>query len=174
VLRDLGGGFHPALWTNWESEEHANEVPLVPGAKEFLDTCRKCQVAVVYISNRTERQRAGTMAVLSKLEINVPEDQLLLNDSALSSDKTARRAKALDKFNVILHVGDNLRDFDESFKYDKASGSEGRKAIADRERSKFGTEWIILPNPAYGEWAKAGGNGLKDLGLLSPSVNLKP
>lgn len=174
VLRDLGGGFHPALWTNWESEEHANEVPLVPGAKEFLDTCRKCQVAVVYISNRTDRQRAGTMAVLSKLEINVPEDQLLLNDSALSSDKTARRAKALDKFNVILHVGDNLRDFDESFKYDKASGSEGRKAIADRERSKFGTEWIILPNPAYGEWAKAGGNGLKDLGLLSPSVNLKP
>lgn len=174
VMRDLGGGFHPTLWTKWESDEHSSQVPLVPGAREFLDVCKKCQVAVVFISNRTEGQRVGTKAVLSKLGIDLPEDQLLLNDSAISSDKTARRAKVLNKFNVILQLGDNLRDFDESYKYDKLVGSDGRKAIVDRERSKFGTEWIILPNPAYGEWAKAGGNGLKDLELLSPSVNLKP
>jgi 5'-nucleotidase (lipoprotein e(P4) family) len=172
MLRTAGGGFDAIRWLNWEGEVHAGEVRWVPGAKEFLRLCKEHGVPTFFISNRTETNRAGTKAALAKLGIDVPDEQLLLNKSASSSDKTERRKQVTDKFHVILNVGDNLRDFDERFKFDKAKGSDGRNAEVDATKENFGSEWIILPNPAYGEWAKACGNGLKDLDLLSPSVSL--
>ncbi len=36
----------------------------------------------------------------------------------------------------------------------------------DQTREKWGKEWIILPNPAYGEWMKPLGLGKRDLDRL--------
>ena len=36
----------------------------------------------------------------------------------------------------------------------------------DERRAMFGTTWVILPNPAYGEWTKPLGRGVKDAELL--------
>lgn len=38
----------------------------------------------------------------------------------------------------------------------------------DQTREKWGKEWIILPNPTYGEWLKPLGLGKKDLDRLVP------
>jgi 5'-nucleotidase (lipoprotein e(P4) family) len=172
ILRN-GWAFDPKLWLKWE-KNHAADVVMVPGAKEFIEQCQQAHIAIVYISNRTEINRDGTKAILDRLGIAVPDAQLLLNKSTTNTDKSTRRDQARELFNVVMIVGDNLRDFDESFKYDKTKGAKGRDDALKTQKSKFGAEWIIIPNPAYGEWAKALGQGAKDLELLSPDVQLKP
>jgi len=173
MLTRSGLGFDARLWDRWEEKEWA-KVGLIPGARDFLMTARDLGAFAVYISNRSEKNRAGTRAALDRLEIAVPDDRLLLNASETSSDKTGRREQASEKFDVLLWVGDQLRDFDEKFKYDDKLKSEpekgiaARKAAVDADRKKFGADWIILPNSAYGEWTKPLGKGRDDLKQLVP------
>ena len=93
------------------------------------------------------------------------------------SNKTSRRENVEKAYRVVLYVGDNLRDFDEKFRMEKfdpakpetiAAGIEGRKKAVDGDRESFGTKWIILPNPAYGEWNKPMGKGSGDFQWLAP------
>jgi predicted secreted acid phosphatase len=43
-----------------------------------------------------------------------------------------------------------------------------RKEKVDKARAKWGSEWVILPNPVYGEWTRPLGLGTKDLDRLVP------
>jgi acid phosphatase len=159
-----GLAYDQTVWDAWEEKE-GEKVRLVPGAKEFIAKLTFYKVQPVFLSNRNDKYRGQTHAVLKRFEIDVPDDQLLL--STKTSDKTERRATAAGKFDVLLWVGDNLRDFDEAFKFDKGKGIDGRKAAVDERRAKFGADWVILPNAAYGEWTKAFEGGEKDVELLS-------
>jgi acid phosphatase len=154
----------------WDAYEETDGglVGLIPGAKEFILKLRWYEASPVYISNRNDKYREQTKAILARHGIAVPDDQLLL--ATKTSDKTERRKQAADKFDVLLIVGDNLRDFDEAFRYDKEKGPDGRKAAVDARRDRFGDDWIILPNPAYGEWTKPLGRGAKDADLLGPKT----
>ena len=105
-------------------------------------------------------------------------DRLKLATDATRSNKDSRRKEAFDAFDVVMLIGDNLRDFDDKpfrsavdntkseGKTDDPAQLEGaiaaRFRAVDELRAKFGTTWIILPNPAYGEWTKVLGNGAKD------------
>jgi acid phosphatase len=81
-----------------------------------------------------------------------------------TSDKSSRRDAFDARFNVLLYVGDNLRDFSESFAAPKLSkdapAAAFDQAIAARLKSAddaachWGVDWFILPNPVYGEWEK--------------------
>ena len=158
-----GRAYDQKVWDAWE-ESDGEYVRLVPGAKEFLVWLRDKRVNAVYITNRNDKFRAQTHAVLKRLDLDVPDAQLLL--ASTTSDKTERRKTAREAFDVILLVGDNLRDFDDEFRYDKSKGIAGRASVVDTRRDKFGTDWIILPNPAYGEWMKPLGQGVSDTNLM--------
>ncbi len=91
--------------------------------------------------------------------------------------RPAAGADVENRYTVLLYIGDNLRDFHEgdfrTMGADKsASPAKLREAIekrayaVDRCADLFGREWIILPNPAYGEWAKVLGRGKQDRDLL--------
>jgi acid phosphatase len=158
--------FDEKQWDEWERDDHG-QVRFVPGAKEFLAFLKAQKVEAVYITNRSETHRKGLHRLLKRLEIDVPDDQLLLYDTeAKVSDKTGRREKAAEMFDVLLLVGDNLRDFDQAFKYDEKQGVDGRKEAVDEQKERFGTDWIILPNPLYGEWTKGFANTPADVDLL--------
>src|SRR5262249_61081241 len=82
---------------------------------------------------------------------------------------------------VLMAFGHHLRDCSEGFKAAKVSPDDGpalRKAIAERkrkvdeERARFGEEWIILPNPLYGEWTQLQGHNPLD--VLNPSTMPPP
>lgn len=148
----------------WEQDDHG-QVRFVPGAKEFLAFLKAQKVETVYITNRSEKYRKQLHTLLKRLEIDVPDDQLLLLVGE-KTDKTGRRTAAAEKFDVILWVGDNLRDFDNVFEYDKEKGAEGRREAVDERRAKFGSDWIILPNPLYGEWMKGFNKTPADVNLL--------
>jgi acid phosphatase len=98
-----------------------------------------------------------------KINTNNIDERLLLKQKGESSDKSSRRKAVTDRYDVLLHIGDNLRDFSEAFAaarsqpHDEAGRSiaiERRYARVDSAASRWGWDWFILPNPVYGEWEK--------------------
>lgn len=170
-----GLSYDQRLWDLWELHG-TNKVAFIPGAKEFIETANSLNVRVSYISNRGEQFRENTKQALAFLGIPLQDEQqlLLLEET---SDKTARRAVVESAYNVLLYVGDNLRDFKDSYKSpslgqrslpELQQAIEARKKLVDADRQFWGDKFIILPNPAYGEWLKPLGNGKTDLDLLVP------
>jgi 5'-nucleotidase (lipoprotein e(P4) family) len=159
------------MWNTFE-QKHGDRVELIPGAKAFLDVAKSLGFATCYVTNRSESSRAAMHAMLDRLGIDVPDGQLLL--ATTTSDKTERRTKIAASFCPVLLIGDNLRDFDDRFRFDPQAGIDGRKREVDAMKSEFGYHWIILPNTAYGEWTKPFGKGKADADALVPSIEFKP
>ncbi len=162
-----GLAFDLKRWEKWE-QTGQDKIGVIPGAVEFINKLKEMGVERFYITNRNNKAREQTMSALRRHGIDVPEDQLLCADEKTGSNKTTRRQQAMDKFDVLLIIGDNLRDFDDAFRYDKTTGIDGRKQTVDSTAAKFGGDWIIIPNPAYGEWNKAFLNSESDKNLLMP------
>ncbi len=143
-----GVTFDPILWTEWVKMENAK--PLA-GAKEFLTYADKKGVEIFYISNRDEgEEEAATYNNLQKVGIPVKKENLLFKEG--KSTKEPRRQQVLAKHNLVLLFGDNLIDFEEGFE-----GYEGdkRNAKVHARRTDWGTKFIVLPNPMYGDWLKS-------------------
>ena len=139
--------FSEALWEDWCSKIEAEALP---GALEFTLYADKLGVEVFYISNRAENLSEYTIANLEKLGFpNAdPVHILLKNDT---SSKDFRREIVHEKYDIILFIGDNLGDFDGSF--DNRTNGIAKKLVEERS-DRFGTEYIILPNPMYGSWER--------------------
>ncbi len=154
-------------WEQWE-KNGADQVELIPGAKAFIEELKRLQIQAVYITNRNDDQKAQTMAALRRHGIDVPDDLLLCANAKTGSNKNSRRDLVRERYEVLLWIGDNLRDFDDVFRYNQETGIDGRKKIVDDHESHFGTDWIMLPNPAYGEWTKPFQQNESDLQFLRP------
>ncbi len=157
-----GEVYSDASFKRWE-RDHGDEVTLVPGALDLIRGAQGAGVRVIFISNRFVENRDATTQTLRRLGIDTEDiaERLLL--PIATSDKTARRKQIFDRYRVLMLFGDNLRDFSEEFrapKVDPGNVAEQNRAIAERlkqvdeHRSHWGTDWIILPNPVYGEWTK--------------------
>src|SRR5262249_7108839 len=92
-----------------------------------------------------------------------------------SGDKTARRKRVFDRYRVLMLFGDNLRDFSERLRAEKVDANDAggqnrgiaeRQKLVDDRRSHSGNDWIILPNPMYGEWTRLIGR--------RPGENMRP
>lgn len=155
------------LWDQYE-RDHPQDVTPVPGALEFIRNAGNLGVHVVFLSNRSERFRDSTRSALKRLGLGiVPEERLLLKPTGASSDKTARRKIVASQFDVLMYIGDGLRDFSEEFAGPKVGPSPSieqcRNAIAHRltamkaAEPHLGVDWFVIPNPVYGEWDKFAG-----------------
>lgn len=168
--------YSEADWHRYE--QTPGDVGLVPGALEFIRSAEAMGVQPVYISNRWTKNQTHTIEALRRLGINVNgiEHRLLLREEGKSSNKDERRAVAEKLYHVLMYFGDNLRDFSEAFVAPSApatdyaalqKGVATRKAAVDKYASKFGSEWIVLPNPVYGEFDKLKGQDPRK--MLKPS-----
>ncbi len=166
--------YSDAAWERYE-RDFPGEVKLIPGVKAFINHAEAKGVTVIFLSNRLTKYQESTIKALTRNGISTDHiaDRLVLKDT--TSDKSARRAQVAAKFDIVLFVGDNLRDFDESFvtpKLDFKDGANraqaiaGRKSLVDANAYHFGADWIILPNPVYGEWQRPLGP--------DPRSNLRP
>lgn len=122
----------------------------VPGAKEFIDYAFENRVEVIYISNRTTDQVDMTLENFKKLGIKAKRENMIFMSNEWSKEK--RRLEIQKKYEVVLYFGDNLHDFTNAFE-DKSS--DERQKIVDEKRQLFGTKYIVLPNPLYGDWEKS-------------------
>jgi 5'-nucleotidase (lipoprotein e(P4) family) len=144
--------FDPKTWN-----AYVNTVTsvVIPGAVEFAKYAVDRGVKVFYVSNRTAAEEPATRKNLEKF--GFPLDDKL--DTVLTareqpdwgSAKGTRRAHVARSYRVLLNVGDNFGDF-----VDEYRGSEAdRLKVLEEHKARWGREWIMLPNPAYGSFESA-------------------
>lgn len=154
--------YEPEEWHRWCAMANADTIP---GGLDFFKKAAAQGVEIFYISNRSEKDRKGTLKNLQKFGFpNADDAHLLLRTT--TSNKDERRAKVLDRHHVIMYLGDNLGDFSSAF--DKADEA-GRNSALQNIRDNIGTKFIVLPNPNYGTWE----NALMDHERLSPDKQVK-
>lgn len=80
-----------------------------------------------------------------------------------SSDKQARRKNVQDIYgeeNVVMYLGDSINDFlsdsdTEDFSRTIGNADRTENVTSKNYVDKWGAEYIVLPNSAYGDWLKA-------------------
>jgi len=143
-----GHVFDQATWKEWTDRSKA---AAIPGAVEFLTYAHGLGCHIYYITNRDIREKATTLKNLDSLHFpNADEQHLLLMDG--TSDKTERRTRVANDNQVVLLVGDQLRDFDERFK--DRTVRDGKNTV-DAMADTLARYFILLPNPMYGTYRDA-------------------
>jgi predicted secreted acid phosphatase len=59
----------------------------------------------------------------------------------------------LQKYDIVLLCGDNLPDFDAL--YDNGPSEADRTSVTEKLRKQFGSRYIVIPNPSYGDFEGA-------------------
>jgi len=141
-----GVSFDPADWSKWTALAAADTVP---GALGFLKYAATKQVETFYITNRNQADYKATLSNLQRLGFPFADEAHLMVNTT-TSDKEPRRQIVMQKYNILLLCGDNLSDFSNVFY------REGKNTVAevDKAQREFGTHFIVLPNPMYGDWEK--------------------
>jgi 5'-nucleotidase (lipoprotein e(P4) family) len=141
-------GYSSKTWNPWMA---AAQAEAVPGALEFLNYAKDQGVEIFYVTNRKMVGYEGTERNLAALGFPyVDQKHLLLRTD--TSDKQPRREMVSSDYEVAFLMGDNLNDFESVFA--KKSVAD-RFAAVDEIKAKWGTKFIVLPNPTYGEWEGA-------------------
>jgi len=137
------------IWKKWVKIASAKACP---GALEFTKFAESKGVTVFYVTNRDIPDELDpTVVNLQKLGFPYADKMHLMLREGVSS-KEIRRSIISEKYDILVLIGDNLSDFDSIF--DKRGTDLGFGAVTEIEE-KFGTDFIILPNPMYGPWIKA-------------------
>lgn len=140
--------FTSAAWIDWCNRAKASAIP---GSVEFLKYAASRGVRVFYVTNRGTAEQAGTITNLKQLGFpDVNEETLVVRTDV--SSKEPRRQEISERYRIVLLCGDNLADFSNVF---EGKTTEDRAAAVDAARQKFGTQFIVLPNPMYGDWENA-------------------
>ncbi|NOZ46197.1 MAG: 5'-nucleotidase, lipoprotein e(P4) family [Chlorobi bacterium] len=143
-----GENYSKARWKEWTAQKNAKPLP---GAKEFVLNAKEKGVEVFYISNRYYEELGVTISNLKKYDFPFADSAHVLLKKE-TSDKTKRRNSVLESHVILMFVGDNLTDFSQEFAHrDKNLGFD----LVEKYKADFGTKFIILPNPMYGEWENA-------------------
>jgi 5'-nucleotidase (lipoprotein e(P4) family) len=150
VMKDTT--FDPKTWTAYVNTVSSTAIA---GAVEFAKYADAKGVKVFYISNRTRDEEESTRKNLEKL--GFPLDDTI--DTVLTarekpdwgSAKGTRRAHVTAGYRVLLNIGDNFGDFVDEFRGTEAE----RLAVYEQHRDRWGREWIMIGNAAYGSFETA-------------------
>jgi 5'-nucleotidase (lipoprotein e(P4) family) len=145
----LNSQFDSESWTTWVNAAQAKPVA---GAVEFTQFADAQGVKVIYVTNRTAEEEAGTLKNLKDLGFPIDEngENLLTKgeQSDWGSDKTTRRSFLAENHRILLLVGDDANDFVTGTR----ASTIPRNNVIHSNMDMFGTKWIIVPNAMYGGW----------------------
>jgi 5'-nucleotidase (lipoprotein e(P4) family) len=142
---------YPEGWTAWCNRAEATSIP---GALDFLKYAHSRGVRVFYITNRKIAEKDGTARNLKALGFpEVNDETLLVRTNTETDTKEPRRQSVASRYHVVLLMGDNLNDFSDVF--EKSKTIAARLDATEKNRSQFGTHFIVLPNAMYGDWENA-------------------
>ena len=137
-------------WREWCERAEAGAVP---GAVDFLRYAAQRGARVFYITNRRQSGKQGTITNLRKLGFpDVNEETVMVRAEDAPPSKESRREQVAKRYRIALLVGDNLNDFTDDF---AGKSTAGRAAQVDRDKVEFGSRFIVIPNPMYGDWEDA-------------------
>ncbi|MBB6112193.1 5'-nucleotidase, lipoprotein e(P4) family [Mucilaginibacter lappiensis] len=136
-------------WKQWTDKAQADTVP---GAPAFFKYAASKGITIYYITNRNENERGATLYNLQKYAMpNANDEHLFLKNG--NSSKEERRQEVLKTHEILLLCGDNLPDFD--MLYDNHPTEANRTAITQKLQKEFGSRYIVIPNPSYGDFEGA-------------------
>ncbi len=141
--------YSDSLWHCWTNRACAIALP---GAVEFVNFAKQQGVDVYFISNRADNERNTTLRNLSEAGMPTDSANLLTIAPGEGSCKDSRRAQVAETHEILLFVGDALGDYSSLF--DRRNASLALDVV-DSLKADFGTRFIVLPNPMYGEWENA-------------------
>jgi acid phosphatase len=151
-------------WDLWLAERRA---PAVPGVAAFIEAAGQAGVAVVYLTNRTCRQRVSSPDACPQREdtlenmkaVGLPllsaQDQLIMRAERPEwdqSEKQLRRQYIAGRYRILMSIGDDLGDFAAGI---KRGSLAARRAFNEAHGALYGIHWFQLSNPAYGSWEHA-------------------
>lgn len=142
------GASYPQRWDEWIRSSQAKPIP---GALTFLSYAHKKGVRVFYVTNRRQKYCDATITNLTKFAFPDVSSQTVLC-RATSDSKEPRRQKILEKYHIVLFIGDNINDFHAAFLNETLVK---QKTQVDNLKAEFGRKFILLPNPVYGSWVSA-------------------
>jgi len=148
-LVEAGQEFSPTLWEGWVNEAKAKPVP---GAKKFIEFLKEQGVELFYVTNRKLKEPT-LKNIRAVLDPNATDDHVLCKyeKREWGSDKTSRRVLIAKTHRILLLVGDDYNDFAGLGK----TGAAEREHLAEQFQEYWGTRWIVLSNPLYGNWERA-------------------
>ena len=159
-----GQPFAAATWAKWSQAQQAGAVP---GAVQFARYVNSHQGTMFYVSNRKQSEYAATLANMQKLGFTGMSEKTVLLSGDTSNKQARFDAIKNAGYDIVVYAGDNLNDFGAAT-YHK-DNAQRRAFVADNQ-SKFGTEFIVLPNPLYGDWE----SGMaQDYNKLTPEQKLQ-
>lgn len=137
--------YNKRLWNEWTSQKDAE---LLPGVERFFTVADSLGFEIFLVSNRYNSEKKSTFENLQQFNLpGLKEENILLKE--FESSKKERRESILSRYSIELLLGDNLGDFDDVF--DTESLHE-REHNVRKMSDKFGSKFIVFPNPMYGVW----------------------
>lgn len=143
-----GKDYDPASWYEWTAKGIADTLS---GALSFFNYAASRKIEIFYITNRDEKDKAGTLSNLQRFHFPFADNQHLIVKQSTSS-KEERRQKIAATHDIVLLLGDNLADF--SALFDKKTEAEREQNVYG-SAGEFGKRFIVLPNFNYGGWEDA-------------------
>ncbi|MCG8708440.1 5'-nucleotidase, lipoprotein e(P4) family [Brenneria sp. 4F2] len=138
--------FDSESWATWARTEQAQAIP---GAVQFANYVNSHGGTMFYVSNRKQSEYDATVANMQKLGFTGMSANTVLLDRG-ASNKQGRFDSIKDAgYDIVVYAGDNLNDLG-SATYHKDNAQ--RQSFVSANKDKFGTEFIVLPNPLYGDW----------------------
>ncbi|MBT2618899.1 MULTISPECIES: 5'-nucleotidase, lipoprotein e(P4) family [unclassified Bacillus (in: firmicutes)] len=120
----------------------------LPGAVDFLNYANEKGVEIYYISNRKSNRLDRTIKNLKMIGAPQATKEHVLLSEPNKEGKESRVQRVDQSHDILLFFGDNLSDFP-GF---KGKSLEERNKIVNEEKDKFGSKFVIFPNPMYGDW----------------------
>jgi 5'-nucleotidase (lipoprotein e(P4) family) len=132
----------------------------LPGAVDFLDHVNKLGCEIFYVSNRNKyTELIPTLLNLKKFKLPCADEaHLMLKDTTITGDSNKERRRLLIEnelnYEILLLCGDQVTDFYKAFNITSNSSKEEIQDSLMKYQDLFGTRFIILPNPMYGDWLR--------------------
>lgn len=143
--------FDDPIWDEWVP---TNGINAAPGAKAFLDFCAQNKVEIFYVTSRDQGEKTYEYALGHLKALSYPNaDEEHLTVLRDTSNKEKRQDEIMEKFDVVVFLGDNLNDFRR--KYYLKGDIDGRIAAMEQDSAQFGEKYILFPNPTDGHWLAA-------------------
>lgn len=163
--------FSDKTWSAWTQ---ARQATAIPGAVAFANYVNSHGGTMFYVSNRDGQDAAATADNLKRLGFTGVNDKTLRLKTDSSNKQARFDAIRAEGYNVVLYIGDNLNDYGGATYH---QGNAQRRAFVNQNHRLFGTQFIILPNPLYGDWESGLGQGYNQLTpqqkLQTRDANLK-
>lgn len=149
MMIEKGIPYSTKTWKEWTKLAKAKPTP---GVVDFLNYLKSKGIEAFFVSNRDLDEREATLKNMIAENIPFADTIHLLLSVKGNSNKTDRYKNVEKTHTILLTIGDNLRDYNEIFANRKINYGMN---MADSLKTKFGEDFVILPNPMYGDWEKA-------------------